>query len=76
MRWSTRLSEKVTYCNLTVIHSASDADLLIGFNMVVALGEPHIDGEPGDLRFRIKVLKYDSVITSLFCNDVPSTTLI
>lgn len=37
----------------------------IGINIVVAVGEPHIDGEPGDLRFRIKVLKYDYVITSL-----------
>lgn len=25
----------------------------------VTLGEPHIDGEPGDLRFRIKVFKYE-----------------
>lgn len=25
----------------------------------MATGEPHIDGEPGDLRFRIKVLKYE-----------------
>lgn len=24
---------------------------------VLTTGEPHIDGEPGDLRFRIKVLK-------------------
>lgn len=32
-------------------------------NIVVASGEPHIDGEPGDLRFRIKVLKYDDVVS-------------
>lgn len=27
--------------------------------LCVTTGEPHIDGEPGDLRFRIKVLKYE-----------------
>ncbi|KAK3543596.1 hypothetical protein QTP70_023953 [Hemibagrus guttatus] len=28
-------------------------------------GEPHIDGEPGDLRFRIKVLKYDHCLIAV-----------
>lgn len=32
------------------------SDVYIKFS-VLTTGEPHIDGEPGDLRFRIKVLK-------------------
>lgn len=82
MKWSTRSSEKVTYFNLNVTHSASDARcrrycvIFIGINIVVASGEPHVDGEPGDLRFRIKVLKYDDVTSSLLFDNIESVVCI
>lgn len=44
----------------------------------VTIGEPHIDGEPGDLRFRIKVLKYEKPVFScvpVFCNTTLSQIL-
>lgn len=48
----------------------------ICINIVVASGEPHIDGEPGDLRFRIKVLKYDDVVLlSLWLSGVQNNNI-
>lgn len=35
-------------------------------------GEPHIDGEPGDLRFRIKVLKYEWDFSGVRLICIPS----
>lgn len=83
MKWSTRLSEKVPRFNLDVesFRFKCQPPLLLcvpyWLNIVVASGEPHIDGEPGDLRFRIKVLKYDIVTSSLLLwSDAALTTLI
>lgn len=61
MKWSTLSLEKVSVQsilqNLKWIIGFSTYDLLL--TSCVPTGEPHIDGEPGDLRFRIKVLKYE-----------------
>lgn len=39
-------------------------------------GEPHIDGEPGDLRFRIKVLKYEQAVFPAVSVDLQQNTYI
>lgn len=61
MKWSTLSSEKVI---LPKAKWKSFAIVIQIYCLVQTLsmsaGEPHIDGEPGDLRFRIKVLKYES----------------
>lgn len=60
MRWSTLSLEKVN------LPKAQNKSFLLVFQIspvfnifYLTTGEPHIDGEPGDLRFRIKVLKYE-----------------
>lgn len=82
MKWSTLLLEKVTYSQPDVKLSALHVRrcwyrvLYIRINIVVASGEPHIDGEPGDLRFRIKVLKYDDVASlSLWWSGVQNNNV-
>ena len=51
--------------------------MLIGMHVVPFLiGEPHIDGEPGDLKFIIKELRYSSVdLKSCIITSVVLATL-
>lgn len=63
MRWSTLSLEKVSlqYIEPKVNHLFFRILPVVNV-LYVTTGEPHIDGEPGDLRFRIKVLKYEEAL--------------
>lgn len=61
MKWSTLSLEKVNQLEAKYKSYKFVFFGILSVAIIVFLtsGEPHIDGEPGDLRFRIKVLKYE-----------------
>ena len=77
MKWSTLSLEKVNL-PLSLTWSTFVIQILSAVltSYLCPTGEPHIDGEPGDLRFRIKVLKYGWVFiycetSSVVWNNIP-----
>lgn len=59
MKWSTLSLEKVNQPKALYKFLKYFKILPVVNISYPTTGEPHIDGEPGDLRFRIKVLKYE-----------------